>query len=90
MATNISLKLDCKKIEKKRLYRGEKGIYLDATIIMWDEPDKYGNNGMIVQNVNDEDRKAGIKGAILGNVRYLVKRDQPQQPVQDDDDGLPF
>ena len=92
MATNISVKLDCKKIDKDRLYVGEKGVYLDATIIMWDEPDKYGNNGMIVQNVSEEQRRAGVKGAILGNVRYLVKRETQEdvQAKKDAVDDLPF
>jgi hypothetical protein len=51
MATNISIKLDVTKIVKTKLFKGEKGVYLDATIIMKDEPDDYGNIGMIVQNV---------------------------------------
>lgn len=93
MATNISIKLDVKKIDKAKLYVGEKGTYLDATILMKDEPDQYGNIGMIVQNVSKEDREKGIKGAILGNVKYLER--QPQQQVvntapPEDTNDLPF
>ena len=80
MATNISIKIDCKKIDKGKLYNSEAtgASYLDATIIMKDEPDQYGNCGMVVQNVSKEEREQGIKGAILGNVRYIQKRaEQP-------------
>jgi hypothetical protein len=88
MATNIAVKLDVMKIDKKKLYQGEKGTYLDAVIIMKDEPDQYGNIGMIVQNSTKEEREQGIKGAILGNVRYIQKQVQ-EQPKADFDD-LPF
>jgi hypothetical protein len=46
---------------------------------------------MVVQNVNKEDRDAGVKGAILGNVKYIAK--QVQQPKKEDTkslDDLPF
>lgn len=73
MATNIAIKIDVSKIDKSKLYKGEKGIYLDAVILMKDEPDQYGNNGMVVQNVTKEQREAGEKGAILGNVKYIAQ-----------------
>lgn len=90
MATNISVKIDVKKIDKNRLYVGEKGVYLDATILMRDEPDEYGNNGMIVQNVTEDERKAGVKGAILGNVRYIAKKQVTEEKRQEEIDDLPF
>jgi hypothetical protein len=88
MATNIAVKLDVTKIDKLKLYKGEKGTYLDAVIIMKDEPDQYNNIGMIVQSVTKEERDQGIRGAILGNVRYIQKQVQ-EQPKADFDD-LPF
>lgn len=88
MATNIAVKLDVKKIDKSKLYQGEKGTYLDAVIIMKDEPDQYGNIGMIVQSVTKEEREQGVRGAILGNVRLIQKQVQEQPKVDLDD--LPF
>jgi len=91
MATNISIKLDVTKIDKSKLFVGDKGTYLDATILMKNEPDQYGNIGMVVQNVNREDRDAGVKGAILGNVKYIAN--QVQQLKKEDTkslDDLPF
>ena len=90
MATNISVKLDVSKIDKAKLFKGEKGIYLDAAIIMKDEPDQYGNIGMIVQSVSKDERLAGVKGAILGNVRYIGKTEQPASPQKEDLTNLPF
>lgn len=94
MSTNISVKLNVKNIDKARLYVGEKGTYLDATIIMRDEIDQYGNDGMIVQNVTKEEREQGIKGNILGNVKFIKKKVE-EQKQQDADrlevaDDLPF
>ena len=98
MAQNISLKINCKKIEKPRLYVGSKGTYLDATIIMWDEPDQYGNHGMIVQKISEDERRAGMKGVILGSAKYVQRKDPPPpgtivvtpMEMEDDDDKLPF
>lgn len=91
MATNISLKLDVTKIDKAKLYKGEKGTYLDASIIMRDEPDQYGNIGMVVQNISKEEREKGVKGSILGNVKYIQRQQQSTQQVQSDfNSDLPF
>lgn len=89
----IKVKIDVKKIDKARLYVGEKGTYLDATILWNDEQDQYNNNGMIVQDVSKEDREKGIKGNILGNVKLLQVNNKPDQPasgVTEPMDDLPF
>ena len=83
---NLSLNIDLTKVDKTKLYKGAKGTYLDAAIIMKDEPDQYGNIGMIVQSLSKEDRAAGLKGAILGNARYIGKaaEQKPAAPALDD------
>ena len=63
----LKLKIDVTKIDKTRLFQGQKGTYLDATLFLEDEPDQYGNHGMITQDVSKEEREAGQKGPILGN-----------------------
>lgn len=108
MATvGVRLKLDVTKIEKARLFKGQKGTYLDATVFVdIDESDQYGNHGMITQDVTKEEREAGTRGPILGNVKVFYKGDQqrqqapqqqaqqsaPQQPggMMDDDSDIPF
>lgn len=68
----VSLKIDVSKIDKDRLFRGQKGTYLDATaFIDLDQLDQYGNSGMITQDVSKEEKDQGVKGAILGNSKVF-------------------
>lgn len=71
MSKLIAIKIDVSKIDKARLFEGKKGSYLDATVFLNDEPGQYGDNGMITQSVSKEEREAGVKGNILGNVKIL-------------------
>lgn len=70
----IQLKIDVSKISKERLYKGKKGTYLTAAVILNDEPDEYGNDGMIIEQISKEEREAGHKGTILGNAKFLEKK----------------
>jgi len=103
MIIGVSLKIDVTKIDKEKLYKGQKGTYLDATaFIDVDNLDQYGNSGMITQSVSKEDREAGVKGAILGNSKVFMKKGGEQQqsnaaptgtppPVMGiEDDDIPF
>ena len=70
----VSLKIDVSKIDKARLFSGQKGTYLDATIFVdLDSLDQYGNSGMITQDVSKEEKAQGIKGNILGNGKVFWK-----------------
>ena len=71
MSKLIAIKIDVTKYDKARLYQGAKGTYLDATVFLSDEQGQYGDNGMITQSVSKEEREAGVKGNILGNVKIL-------------------
>lgn len=73
MATvGISLRIDVTKIDKDRLYKGQKGQYLDlTTFVNLDEKDQYDNNGFVSQSVSKEERDAGVKTPILGNVKVF-------------------
>jgi hypothetical protein len=76
----VSFKIDVTKIDKARLFVGQKGKYLDATVFIdLDELDQYGNSGMITQDVSKEERQAGTKGAILGDSKVFW-RDEGQAP----------
>jgi hypothetical protein len=81
MSQIIRLKIDVTKILKDALFKGAKGTYLDASLILDDEPDQYGNHGMIVQDLGKERRDSGEKGPILGNAKYAQQRQKapPQQ-----------
>ena len=70
----VSVKIDVTKIDKALLYKNEKGAYLNATVFIdVDTPDKYGNHGMVTQDVSKEAKDAGEKGPILGNVKIFWK-----------------
>jgi hypothetical protein len=71
MGQIISVRIDVLKIDKARLFEGKSGTYLDVTLLMKDEADQYGNHGMCVQQVTQEERKNGVKGPILGNAKIL-------------------
>ena len=60
-------KLDVTKIDKEKLFKGQKGTYLDATVFIdVDQKDQYDNNGMITQSA-----EKGEKGNILGNCKVF-------------------
>jgi single-stranded DNA-binding protein len=70
----VKLKIDVSKIDKNLLFKGTKGVYLDATVfINLDEPDQYDNNGMITQDETKENREGGKNGPILGNCKVFWK-----------------
>ena len=72
MKVGISVKIDVSKIDKSRLYKGAKGTYLDlTTFVDTVEQDQYENNGFISQSQTKEERDAGQKTPILGNVKVF-------------------
>ena len=82
----IAIKINCDRIDKARLFKGTKGRYLDVVLIdNKDGRDQYGNDGMAVQGVSAEERKAGVKGPILGNWKRLGQQTAQQPPPPQDD-----
>lgn len=73
--TPIRLKINCSKITKARLFKGEKGTYLNAVCIPLKQEDQYQNTHMVVEDVSKEEREKGIKGAIIGNARVMPPKD---------------
>jgi hypothetical protein len=63
--------INLSKIDKAKIIAGAKGSYLNVRIIVKDELDQYGNIGFISQNTTKEEREAGVKGTILGNIKDL-------------------
>lgn len=97
----ISAKLDVTKILKEHLFKGEKGTYLDITLIEnKNGTDQYGNDYMVVQDIGKAAREAGHKGPILGNAKIreakpaAPKAPAPQHakpaPAADLDEDVPF
>ncbi len=97
MKINLALKIDVSKINKQKLFKGEKGVYLDAVaFIDTDKISQFGDCGMIVQQANKEERDAGVRGAILGNAKEInsnqnkVQQSTQAQETPDFDDDVPF
>lgn len=79
----VALKIDVTKIDKNRLFAGQKGKYLDATVFVeLNELDQYGNSGMITQDVSKDEKAQGVQGAILGNCKVFWSDSGNQQSQQ--------
>jgi len=78
----IKVRLDVSKINKDWLFEGKNGVYLDCTLQMLPdgETDKFGNLGMITQDVpkdvytkeKDLAKADKSQGAILGNGKEIL------------------
>ena len=94
----LSIRIDVSKIEKARLYKGEKGTYLDlTTFVDTDNKDQYDNHGFIAQSVSKEEREQNLQTPILGNCKVFFsdinsQQTQAQQKNDgvDDFDDIPF
>ena len=94
MKLGISIKIDVTKIDKSRIFEGQKGKYLTmTTFIDMDNEDNYGNHGFISQSVSKEEKGQGIQTPILGNCKIFWGIDQkPQQQNTQHipDENIPF
>lgn len=92
MATVLKASINVSRIEKKRIreYNGNK--YMDIAIVLFDQPDQWGNDGMIVQEITKEERDSGMKSIILAKIKYPVKKQDQQatQTTTETDTDLPF
>ncbi|MBT7350528.1 hypothetical protein HN803_07150 [candidate division WWE3 bacterium] len=79
----ISIKLDVSKIDKSRLFKGAKGIYMDLTTFIDTEVEgQYGDHGFISQSVDKEERAAGVQTPILGNCKVFFVEGGAAAPTQ--------
>lgn len=95
-STLIAIKIDVTKYDKERLFQGKNGAqYLDATVFVNEEAGQFGDHGFISQSVSKEEREAGVKGNILGNVKILGefgdnKPVSAPAPAAVESDDIPF
>ena len=102
---HIAAKIAVNKIDKTKLFKGKTDTYLDVILI--DTPDsRYGDDFMVVQSVTKEEREQGIRGAILGNAKFVGRKPDangtiaaPRKPAAtaaspakpfDDSEDVPF
>lgn len=95
----IKCSIDRNKINASLLKKTEKTAYLNFVLMTNKDgqPDKYGHDGFIVQDVSKEQRDAGERGPIIGNWKELrkIERPEPQQQSRgyagpENDQEIPF
>ena len=69
----LGLNINLGKVDKGALFQGKTGTWLGMTILLKQERDEYGNDGMIVQDIGKDRREAGERGEILGNAKWVSK-----------------
>ena len=77
-------KINLSKIDKEKLFKGEKGIWMNVTIWINDAPDKFGNDMSIEQSV-----KQGEDKIFIGSGKYHTPK-EPVPATEDDVKDLPF
>jgi hypothetical protein len=85
MGKLITASINLKKVNQDLLIPGEKGKYLNLTIWINDEPDKYGNDVSVEQRV-----EKGKDKIYLGNGRSYKQSEQPTGtvPLTDEIDDM--
>lgn len=96
MSKLLTGSIDVSKIDKSKLYKSEKTgkTYLNVSIWVNDELDKYGNCASIQQSTGKDETKI-----YLGNLKEYKREDiqevvaeevKPLPAAGDEDSGLPF
>jgi hypothetical protein len=94
MAQLLAVSIDLTKIDKSQIIEGKNGgKYVNVTLSVNDEDDKFGNNVSLWQSQSKEDREAKASRNFLGNGKKLWSDDSKPQskasaPAKDND--LPF
>lgn len=89
----ILLKINVSQIQKERLFRGERGTYLDCVLVPVKEQSNFGDDRdqqvyMVVQSVTKAEREAGKRGPIIGNGKFMPrKQDAPSKPARKTSDA---
>jgi len=97
MKVGLNVRINVSKIDKSKLYKGEKGVYLNmTTFVDLDQEDEYGNNGFISMEQSKEQRDAGEQSVILGNVKKFwidgatASAPQSDMSLKELDEDIPF
>jgi hypothetical protein len=103
------LKIDVRALNKAHFFEGKehatktmilngktvpyRPLYADITLWENEQPDDYGQDGFLSQDVGKEARERGEKGPIIGNTKPIAPkpatRSEPPPPPANDDD-LPW
>ena len=81
MATILSASLNVAKIDKTKLIAGKTGQFLNVTITINDEIDKFGNNASIFESQSKEEREAKTPKNYLGNGKVIWTSDKKKEDL---------
>jgi hypothetical protein len=97
MKVGLNVRINISRIDKSKLYKGAKGVYLNmTTFVDLDQEDEYGNNGFISMEQSKEQRDAGEQSVILGNVKKFwsdgatASVPQSDMSLEELDEDIPF
>ena len=76
----LQCKINLSKIDKEKLFKGEKGIWMDFDVWFNEQPDQYGNNCSIKQHKCE---------GYIGNGKFYIPKEAPEQEPPEKLD-LPF
>jgi hypothetical protein len=71
MATILNASLNVAKIDKTKLIQGKTGQFLNVTITINDEVDKFGNNASIFESQTKDERDNKTPKNYLGNGKVI-------------------
>ena len=71
MASILNTSIDLTKIPKDKIIDGKKGKYINISITINDELDKFGNNGPVTVGQTKEERESKAEKIYLGNVQVV-------------------
>ena len=63
-------KINLSKIDKTKLFKGEKGMWMDIAVWFSEEPDKFGNSLSIQQSTKKDEPKI-----YLGEAKFYVPKE---------------
>ena len=97
MGKLLKLKIDVSKIDKKKLYKGSKGNYLDLDVWINEDEEVDWKKVSVNQSLSKEERDAKAQKVFCGSGELKFGWDEQPKPkpsggnapAGDDDDGLP-
>lgn len=67
----LKLKIDVTKLDKSAFFKGEKGTYVDLAVFINDDPDQYGNDASVKQDLGKDRRDEKL---YVGNGKWVGER----------------
>lgn len=73
-------KINLSKIDKSKLFKGEKGMWMDIAVWFSEEPDRYGNNLSIQQSTKKDEPKIYI-----GEAKFYVPKEEVKEKPENNE-----